>query len=75
MVVGINTDNNEKHHTYKQLVFQIIKRANMLNKKRVFCGLSAYFEKQKYKANTISKFAYSKFDDTFNLEIIESLSI
>jgi len=75
MVVGINTDNNEKHHTYKQLVFQIIKRANMLNKKRVFCGLSADFEKQKYKANTISKFAYSKFDDTFNLEIIESLSI
>ena len=72
LIVGLNYDFQEKYEIYKQLIFQTIKRANDLNMKSVFLGYSADYEKQKYGANTFSKFAFVKFDDTYNMEVIES---
>ena len=74
MIVGLNYDYLESHHIYKQIVFQIVKRARQLNKKTVYCGFSADFEKQKYGAMAVPKFAFMKVDDTYNLELIESFS-
>jgi predicted N-acyltransferase len=74
MIVGLNYNYLDSHKLYKQIVFQIVKRGNELNKKTIYCGLSADFEKQKYGANSIAKFAFIKMDDTYNTEIISSMA-
>jgi 7-keto-8-aminopelargonate synthetase-like enzyme len=73
LIAGLNYKFQDKYQIYKQIIFQTVKRANMLNKSKVFCGLSADYEKQKYGANTIKKNAFLKFDDTYNLELIENI--
>ncbi len=72
IIIGMNYNYIESHYIYKQLVFQIIKRGNELDKSTVYCGFSADFEKQKYGAVSIPKFAYLKVDDVYNLELIET---
>ena len=74
LIMGLNYEYLESHHLYKQAIFQIVKRGNELNKKNVFLGLSADYEKQKYGAVPVPIFAYMKVDDTYNLELIESYS-
>jgi 7-keto-8-aminopelargonate synthetase-like enzyme len=74
MIVGLNYDYSQSHQIYKQIVFQIIKRGNELNKKIIYCGFSADFEKEKYGAKAIPTYAFIKVDDTYNLELIESYS-
>lgn len=37
-------------------------------------GYSADYEKQKYGADSIPLYAFIKLDDTFNTELIESMS-
>lgn len=74
MIVGLNYQYLDSHKIYKQIVFQIVKRANELNKTTVYCGLSADYEKQKYGAISILKYAFIKIEDTYNSEIINSIS-
>lgn len=74
IIVGLDYEYQENYSIYKQIVFQIVKRGNFLRKSKVYCGLSADFEKQKYNADTINKNAFVKFDDIFNLELISSFS-
>lgn len=73
LIVGLDYEYISTHNIYKQCVFQIMKRANELNKRKIYCGLSADKEKQKYGANTITKFGYLKTDETFNIELINSM--
>jgi 7-keto-8-aminopelargonate synthetase-like enzyme len=72
LIIGMDYNYIESHYIYKQLVFQIVKRGNELNKSTVYCGFSADFEKQKYGAVPIPKFAYLKVDDIYNFELIET---
>lgn len=72
IIIGMNYDYIQTHYIYKQLVYQIIKRGNDLGKSVVYCGFSADFEKQKYKAETIPKFAFIKMDDMYNFELLET---
>lgn len=74
LIMGLNYEYVESMNLYKQAIFQLVKRANYLNKEKVFLGYSADYEKQKYGANTISLHAFIKLDDTFNMELIESMS-
>ena len=74
LIMGLNYEYVESMNLYKQAIFQLVKRANYLNKEKVFLGYSADYEKQKYGANTISLYAFIKLDDTFNMELIESMS-
>jgi len=74
MIVGLDDNYIKSHNTYQQIVYQINKRAREIDKKNVFCGFSADFEKQKYGAIAIPTFAYFKIDDTFNSEIVNSYS-
>jgi 7-keto-8-aminopelargonate synthetase-like enzyme len=74
IIMGLNYDYLESHHIYKQAVFQMVKRANDLNKATAYLGFSADFEKQKYLAITKPTYAFIKVDDTYNLELIESYS-
>ncbi|MGG7034594.1 MAG: aminotransferase class I/II-fold pyridoxal phosphate-dependent enzyme [Flavobacterium sp.] len=74
MIVGLHDDYIKTHKTYQQIVYQINKRARELDKKDIFCGFSADFEKEKYGAIPVPTFAYIKIDDTFNSELINSYS-
>lgn len=74
LIMGLNYEYIESMHLYKQAIFQLVKRANALHKEKVFLGYSADYEKQKYGANTIPLYAFIKLDDTFNMELIESMS-
>jgi hypothetical protein len=73
-VMGLNYDYQESHFLYKQVIFQIIKRANDLGKKTVYMGFSADYEKEKYNGTVLPKYAFMKVNDTFNLELMETFS-
>lgn len=73
LILGMDYKYQDKYDIYKQGIFQSVKRANELKVNKVYLGLSADFEKQKYNAKTINKNAFIKFDDTYNLETIESI--
>jgi hypothetical protein len=74
LIMGLNYDYVESMNLYKQAIFQLVKRANSLDKEKVFLGYSADYEKQKYGANTVPLYAFIKLDDTFNMDLIESMS-
>lgn len=74
LIMGLNYEYVESMNLYKQAIFQLVKRANYLNKEKVFLGYSADYEKQKYGAITVPLYAFIKLDDTFNTELIESMS-
>ena len=74
MTVGMNYSINQSKYLYKQTVFQIINRSNDLGKKFVHLGFSADFEKRQHGADHTPKFCFIKVDDTFNADVIESIS-
>lgn len=74
LIMGLNYDYVKSMNLYKQAIFQLVKRGNSLNKEKVFLGYSADYEKQKYGAMTIPMYAFIKLDDTFNMELIDSMS-
>jgi hypothetical protein len=74
LIMGLNYDYIESMHLYKQAIFQLVKRANSLDKEKVFLGYSADYEKQKYGADTVPLYAFIKLDDTYNIDLIESMS-
>jgi len=73
--VGLNYDTVEKYNTYRQAVFQVVKRANAIHANKVFLGLSATVEKRKFGARAIPKFAYVQAKDNFNMEFIETMAV
>ena len=60
-------------HTYRQLLFQTIKRAIQLNFKQIDLGMTASFEKRKLGATVIEKFAYLQTADNYTLELLDIL--
>ncbi len=71
--VGLNYKCLKKYQTYRQLLYQTIKRAKALNFKKVDFGLTAAFEKKKLGAIIKSKVAYIQAKDNFSMEMIESI--
>lgn len=74
MIIGLDYDYLKSHFIYKQVILQIIKRANKLNKNKIYLGFSADYEKEKYLADSIPTNSFIKVDDTFNFELIETFS-
>ncbi len=74
MIIGIDYHFNQHFKVYKQAIYQVLKRARMLNLPKVYLGLSADFEKQKYGAKQIARVAYMQTKDNYNMEVIESMS-
>lgn len=73
--VGMNYDFLDKYNTYRQAIFQVIKRANALGSEKVYLGLSATIEKKKFGARIIPKVAYVQAKDNFNMEFIETMAV
>ncbi|MBZ9629764.1 bifunctional aminotransferase class I/II-fold pyridoxal phosphate-dependent enzyme/GNAT family N-acetyltransferase [Salegentibacter sp. LM13S] len=70
-LVGMDYTYNEKFNTYRQLLYQTIKRAGKSQFTHINFGLSASFEKRKLGATLIPKVAYIQADDNFSLEAMD----
>jgi hypothetical protein len=68
MVVGLNYQANETFGTYRQILFQAVKRASQLKSKKLFFGFGADVEKRKFGTIPVAKSAYIQVDDNYNME-------
>ncbi len=73
--LGIDYDLASNYKVYKQLIFQLTKRAIDLNKQVMYLGLSADTDKRKIGAVQIKKNAYLSIKDNYNFEIINNTII
>ena len=68
--VGMDYEYLPKFHTYRQLLYQTIKRAIALNFKRIDFGMTAAFEKRKLGAKVEEKYAYIQSSDNYTMELM-----
>lgn len=74
MIIGIDYDYNNEFKVYKQAIYQVLKRARMLNLTKTYLGLSADIDKHKYGAVQHARVAYIQTKDNYNMEVIESMA-
>jgi hypothetical protein len=68
MVVGLNYNANAAYGTYRQILFQAVKRAAQLKSTKLYFGFGADVEKRKFGTRPVAKSAYIQADDNFNFE-------
>jgi 7-keto-8-aminopelargonate synthetase-like enzyme len=68
--VGMDYDYLSEFYTYRQLLYQTIKRAIDLKFKHIDLGMTASFEKRKLGAIVEEKFAYIQTADNYTLELM-----
>jgi 7-keto-8-aminopelargonate synthetase-like enzyme len=68
MVVGLNYNANSTYGTYRQILFQAVKRAAQLKSSKLFFGYGADIEKQKFGTVPVGKSVYIQADDNYNFE-------
>ena len=68
--VGLDYAYVRSHHTYRQLLYQTIKRAIDLGFDRIDFGMTAAFEKRKLGAAVTEQFAYVQASDNFAMELL-----
>ncbi|MBJ7880731.1 aminotransferase class I/II-fold pyridoxal phosphate-dependent enzyme [Gelidibacter salicanalis] len=69
-LVGIDYDHLQTYQTYRQLLYQTIKRAIHLNFEHIDLGMTAAFEKRKLGASVEGKYAYIQTADNYTLELM-----
>ena len=72
-LIGMNYSYVQELNLYRQLLFQIIKRANALGYSKIDFGFSATFEKRKLGAEITPKIAYIQAKDNYSFEALNSL--
>lgn len=68
--VGMEYDYLTKYCTYRQLLYQTIKRAIKLEMNKIDLGMTASFEKRKLGAVIEERFAYIQTSDNYTLELM-----
>ena len=71
-LIGMDYGHNREYQTYRQLLYESIKRANQLNFQKVDFGISANFEKKKLGAKLYKRRAYVRSENNFIAEVLES---
>ena len=71
--VGMDYKYTHKHHVYRQLLYQTIKRAGMIGLQTIDFGMTAGFEKKKLGAAVVEKVAYIQAKDNFSMELMEMM--
>ncbi len=71
--VGMDYSYLKEFNTYRQLLYQTIKRAIDLNFRQIDLGMTAAFEKRKLGAVVSEKYAYVQAYDNYTLELMEVL--
>ncbi len=72
-LIGMNYSYVQELNLYRQLLYQIIKRANTLGLSKIDFGFSATFEKRKLGAEIMQKVAYIQAKDNYSFEALNSL--
>ena len=72
MIVGLDYEANAEHGTYRQILFQAVKRAAHLKSRKLFFGYGADIEKHKFGTRVVKKSAYIQSDDNFKLEALST---
>jgi len=70
MIIGLDYSFNGEYFIYRQALYQMIKKGRMNNSKRIYIGMDASIEKQKFGAKKIPKSTYVQAQDNFNMELI-----
>ena len=70
MIIGLNYELNKKYGTYRQILFQAVKRATILKCKKLYFGFGADIEKHKFGTYAVKKSVYFQVNDNFNLELL-----
>lgn len=73
VLVGMDYAYSKEYNTYRQLLWQTIKRAGESGFKAIDFGLTAPFEKRKLGAAIYDTFAYVQAKDNFSLELLTTL--
>ena len=69
-VIGLDYKYVISHGCYRQGVFQSILRANKLKSRKVYLGMDASIEKQKFGSRIIPKSVYVQTNDNYSMEFI-----
>ncbi|HEX9601903.1 MAG TPA: aminotransferase class I/II-fold pyridoxal phosphate-dependent enzyme [Mariniflexile sp.] len=73
--VGMDYSYLTEYYTYRQLLYQTIKRAIELKFKHIDLGMTASFEKRKLGAKITEKYAYIQTFDNYILEFMSILEL
>jgi len=68
MILGLNYNANQMYGTYRQILFQAVKRAAALKCKKLYFGFGADIEKHKFGTRILEKSAYIQSDNNYNME-------
>jgi hypothetical protein len=74
MIIGMDYTFNAKFGIYRQALYQVVLRARQLGMEKILLGFSATIEKKKIGARAVPTFAYMHARDTFQLEVLSSIS-
>ncbi len=72
MLIGMDYDYLMEYGIYRQTLYQVIKRANTLNCKKVNFGISATIEKKRVGATLYPKVGYYQAKDNYAMELMEA---
>ena len=62
------------HSVYKQMLYQSVLRAGVLNADQIFLGFTASDVKRKFGAKAFSQVAYFQAQDNYSLSVINSIA-
>jgi hypothetical protein len=64
----------ETHHSYQQLLFQVIRSAQRHGARRIFYGMSADLQKRRFGALPTKHWAYVQATETYNADVLAHLA-
>ncbi|MEM9832853.1 MAG: aminotransferase class I/II-fold pyridoxal phosphate-dependent enzyme [Bacteroidota bacterium] len=73
VLLGMDYKYSREYKIYKHILYQATMRARVLNKQRVYLGVTAGQEKKKYGAELTPKVGYLQAQDNYKLELVESM--
>jgi hypothetical protein len=62
------------HHSYQQLLFQVIRSAQRHGARRIFYGMSADLQKSRFGARSQKHWAYVQATETYNADVLAHLA-
>jgi 7-keto-8-aminopelargonate synthetase-like enzyme len=74
MVVGLDYDFVESHHSYRQGLRQAMLRARALGAKRALMGMGARLEKRRFGAEAQERLAFVQSSDHYSQEVLTALA-
>ena len=73
-IVGLNYELNKTYNCYRQILWQVVKRANELGYQNINMGFTSTMEKRHFGAKVFSSCAYMQINDNYELEALATMS-